>query len=407
MDDGLVASFADFHQGLPTIIPNFGFDSTLEDQDGKMELHRAVISKDVREIDRLLSAGVAIDVRDSIGNQALHYGVTSASLPVVVKLLQYGADVNSKGLLGRSPLHMAVTISDVGIVETLLREPVIVSDQDDEGDTPLHLAISNDTGKDTPIIRSLLKALPDLDLRNRDRVSAFHKILDRPYSDDRRSTNDTPQNILLCIRQGADISAPLHDGRSPLESFLSRSKLWSNSRRFRTTENEIIREFLERGCSPTTPMSSGDPLVTHYFSKLFEEYDTDKDLAKLFCKVTDTNHILSASQTGDRILHLVLDLCKLWYFRNDNDVPEMIRTLVTMLLDKGADPNSQGGNGDTPLLRILQKSMRIKLYEESMRALLAHGCNIWSRSQGSDCALTLAAKNPKLHNTILKPFPRS
>ena len=77
-------------------------------EDGKTELHRAVINRNVEEVKSLLSDGAAVNVKDNFGNDPLHYAATEGILEPVTMLLQFGAHVNSRGRLGRSPLHLAV-----------------------------------------------------------------------------------------------------------------------------------------------------------------------------------------------------------------------------------------------------------------------------------------------------------
>ncbi len=56
----------------------------------KFALHRAVIVRDLGEIDKLLAEGVDIDERDAAGIPPLHYAIHLAYADVVVHLLQKG-----------------------------------------------------------------------------------------------------------------------------------------------------------------------------------------------------------------------------------------------------------------------------------------------------------------------------
>jgi ankyrin repeat protein len=80
-----------------------------QDNEGKTQLHHAIISESWDQFDSLLQAGIAVDIKDVSENQALHYAVLSGNVVVIRKLLQFGADVNARGQLGRSLLHLTFT----------------------------------------------------------------------------------------------------------------------------------------------------------------------------------------------------------------------------------------------------------------------------------------------------------
>src|SRR5271155_2766822 len=85
-------------------------DSMLNTQDsnGRTPLHRAVINGSVKEVERCLSSGAAVDILDSDGDQPLHLAAAGAFQEIVRLLLKYGADVDAKGHGGKSPLHMSL-----------------------------------------------------------------------------------------------------------------------------------------------------------------------------------------------------------------------------------------------------------------------------------------------------------
>lgn len=222
--------YMDFSQNLPntnlTAPIGFGFGLNEQDNDGKTQLHRAAISKDMEQVERLLFAGIAVDIKDRVGNEPLHYGVIADEPEIVKLLLRFGANVNAKGQLGCSPLHLAVSHKD--IVNALLQEGANVSRQDDKGDTPLHLALSIPPGCPTyncAVIDALLQSRADVNLANEAGITPFLKLLDQPYDfQNMMSHGRTIHNYMISfLESGASVTKSSPDNETPLQIFLSRS----------------------------------------------------------------------------------------------------------------------------------------------------------------------------------------
>ena len=64
--------------------------TTMSGAGGQYPLHRAVITRNVEEIDRLIASGVDINERDAAGIPSLHYAIHLGYLDVVNHLIAKG-----------------------------------------------------------------------------------------------------------------------------------------------------------------------------------------------------------------------------------------------------------------------------------------------------------------------------
>ncbi|KAF8850756.1 ankyrin, partial [Acephala macrosclerotiorum] len=72
---------------------------------GRTLLHQAVISRSLKDVEKYLSMGSAVDIQDEENNKPLHHAANRGFEEIVRLLLKNGADVNAKGKSGRTPLH--------------------------------------------------------------------------------------------------------------------------------------------------------------------------------------------------------------------------------------------------------------------------------------------------------------
>ena len=196
--------------------------SNTQDNDGRTQLHRAVIGGSKELVQKLLTSGAAVNLRDHANNEPLHYAILGNFVEIVELLLKFGADFDSKGQDGRSPLHMSVPYK--AILKALLNRPVSVSCQDERGDTPLHLAISPANMEVSPsltVIPLLLDAGADINIANIAGVTPFHMIVDQT-TDEADSYAAMHLNLFLDVEP--DISLRTRENKLPFEIFLEKSK---------------------------------------------------------------------------------------------------------------------------------------------------------------------------------------
>ncbi len=155
------------------------------DSSGRTLLHRAVISRSLKDVEKYLSMGSAVDVQDEENNTPLHHAANRGFKEIIHLLLKNGADPNAKDKSGRTPLHMSIRFPKV-MKEILNAYPVIlniypaISSQDDNGDTPLHLALSSSTLDERPkgtTIERLILAGANVNALNAAQITPFHMLL--------------------------------------------------------------------------------------------------------------------------------------------------------------------------------------------------------------------------------------
>lgn len=409
------AGYDVFDESLASGI-EFPFASSHHDPEGKTPLHHAIINKDLEQVRNLLNAGAAVDIKDFTGSGPLHYGVLTANLELVQLLLRYGAEANTKGPSGRTPLHQAVSMSNLEITETLLRSGSMVSELDDNGDSPLHAASRlpyKDTRGVPPLTTRLLQSGADVNLANKSGMTAFHTVLDQPftapthhwYSDPRQYVRAT---ILTFIDHNANVNAPFPDGRTPMQVFLERSGFgWTRKRKMyswhgssrkpdETREARIMSVLLDK-CDPSKRlMPSGESLAHHYIRTSWGEWNADCSWASKLCQLAEPHQL---ARDGNSLLHELMLKPK-----------PAAESLVADLLRRGWDPVQYNKRGQTPLhllLQVPETTANRPVIENLLLMMSNVKVNLWLRANEGTSVLSEAArrfmkKSPSLIRALLR-----
>src|ERR1022692_3228112 len=105
------------------------------------DLHDAVRSGNLEQVQDLIAHGAGVNDRDSLGATPLHDAAWSGNVEIAAWLIEHGADVKAVHAEGGStPLAYAVMKNDVAMVELLLARGADVKAADKSGATALHLA---------------------------------------------------------------------------------------------------------------------------------------------------------------------------------------------------------------------------------------------------------------------------
>ncbi|KFY09883.1 hypothetical protein V492_05302 [Pseudogymnoascus sp. VKM F-4246] len=342
--------------------------------DGKTSLHHAVIAQDKNQVRDLLFEQAAINVKDSSGNDPLYYAAQGGDLDIVALLLRFGADVCSKNDFERTPLHMAMRHIDV--VRALLKEGALLSSQDRNGDTPFHYVFYNalEIRQQLSIIDVLLEYDCDLNIENNSGRTPFLEFLGQYsyYS----TKKDFPRCVSRMLHKGADVTKSGVDGRSPFQIFLSNGEAQNYFRAYYddiTNVVETLESFIQRGASCFTEMPDKRSLVAYCFESA-NRYWWSRDTARILCTLTKPDKVVN----GTSVLHELSAQCG-----RDNFVEFM-----NILLQNGADPNSENRNGKTPLILALGQNKRsVKTF---VLALVAKGADPWLSDPPGNCALFTA-----------------
>ena len=117
------------------------------DQDGRSQLHNAVIDHQGGRIVELLAAGSDVNRKDNGGWTPLHFAAQEQDVEIAATLIEAGAEVDSKDHCGNTPLWRAVSDyhGDGRLIELLRRKAADAFVQNEKGVSPVALArrISN------------------------------------------------------------------------------------------------------------------------------------------------------------------------------------------------------------------------------------------------------------------------
>lgn len=109
------------------------------------ELLTAADRGKIREVEKLLSAGVDVNIKDSDGRTALHHVVRGGAVfrrpkirnHIIHLLKQHGADLDAKTNGGDTALHFAVMFGRRAEAAMLIAEGADVDADNSDGTTPL------------------------------------------------------------------------------------------------------------------------------------------------------------------------------------------------------------------------------------------------------------------------------
>ncbi|KAN0141504.1 Ankyrin repeat-containing domain protein [Lactarius tabidus] len=323
----------------------------------------------------LLKYGCKVDVRDARKQTALHKTIDrhdKVAIDVVQFLLDNGADVNAQRDDLRTPLHLALNVGELSVARILLEHQADVNARNDDGQTPLHLLsrwevpLEKD-GMDLAML--FLKCGANVNDRDKDRATPLHLasyfkrleivrlLLD--HGADTTMENDrteTPLQIVImgisnAQGDGVDVARLLVEHRAKAytqaKSQVSTSDLgWcfvkeigrvllGDEDDFEAAENysgQTFQQWIEEPGVDGNVHDKYDTILLH--SALHQ--GSPEMVARLLdqcVKVNEKNH------WGETALHVIS--------RSRHNSQGAHAALV--LLERGADVNSQRKNNWTPL----------------------------------------------------------
>ncbi len=345
----------------------------LRDVDGESIVHYFVKTRDEKAIDRCISVGIPLSVKDNNELTPLHIAFSSpensASIRIAAKLLLSGAEpvrgdfsyfedaVRTHNMIlrfndGQTPLHLATIDGHTGVVDYILNEKTsvrtvdILAAQDISGATPLHEAVrygrvdiarlllskgakinAMDSLGKTPLLliipKNAMQSMYPLLLKNKANINQKDMYGDTVLHV--ATMADAPVNTLaLLTSNGASVNERNKEGVTPLALAIE------------TQHPEQVQFFAKNGADVYAEDMEGNTPLT----KALES----ESRAMLETLITSTN-IASTDSSGNTALHIAVS----------KDSPlEYIRYLVQM----GADVNARNKNGDSVLFISVQKNRR-------------------------------------------------
>ena len=374
--------FSSFEDAVITRNPSMRFD------DGQTPLHIATIQGQTGVVEYLISRGASTKAKDISGSTPLHEAVRYGRVEIVSKLLKSGADPNAQDSLGKSPLLiMSNQESRSEIYSLLLTYGADPNSKDMYGDTPLHIATM--AGMKTSILEKLVKSGADINERNKKGVTPLALAVEHQWT----------EHIDFYAKGGADIHAEDMEGKTPLSRALDISldmtkKLVnsSNASSRDSMGNTPLHIAIERGASldqitylidcgadinarnrnGDSPLflavknnlrAVGEILLAKQadvFATNTENYSPLRMAMTLGGEVQDWILSSEVIKDSDGIGNTPLHYAAEW----------QIDSAVSVLLEKGANPDVQNSNGETPLFSAVKTDST-----STLRILLQKGAN--------------------------------
>ena len=245
---------------------------------------------------------------------ALHSA--SEHTDVVQVLIDAGADIEAMNFEDRSPLQWACITGVLDVVKVLVRAGAGVCVTDSRGCACLAQASANGC---TDIVRYLL-CLPEVDvnLRNDDNKTALQRAVDMNRTD----------IVHLLIDAGADVNTQNNEGHSPLYVACKSGEL------------DIVKMLVRAGAGVSVADNDG------YTCLMLAAWHGHTDIVRYLVGVPEVelNHQSGAAASSNTALHLAA--------RNKRT------DVVQVLIDAGADIDTQNNLGHSPLHYACKKGAR-------------------------------------------------
>lgn len=375
-------SYSYFEDALKTRNPSMRFD------EGQTPLHIAVILNDEAIARYLIDQGSSTKAKDISGSTPLHEAVRYGRLKIARDLLDAGADVNARDSMGKTPLLIITPATNrEQIYELLLSRGADANSTDSFGDNALHIATLTEVS--VPILETLVANGADINERNKKGLTPLAQAVQRR----------TAEHIEFFASLGADIHAEDIDSNTPLiraldaglditkqlinqENSSSRDSMGNTPLHItvaRQVSLDQIQFLLDGGSDANarnrnghSPLylavernnrTIGELLLTYgadVFSSDSENYSPLRIALTAGGDVQDwilTSEVIKAVDgAGNTPLHYAAE----WKLDN----------AVSVLLEKGADPNSQNTNGESAIFSAVKADNT-----EAMKLLLESGAD--------------------------------
>ena len=356
-----VAASSNENPAVIAVLLEAGTDVNARDGGENTPLHHAARQNDnLMVIAALIDAGADINARDEYGSTPLHEAAFLSENPVLIAaLLEAGADINARTESERTPLHLAARWNDnPAVIAALLDAGVDANARDEDGRTPLDVA--RQEGRPAEIIAALEEGARSVGEAGSAAAPATQSVdCEGWISNEQERLRDfyggiTPDDVLACLRAGADPNAelpvqryrPLHmaaayssnpavitalvDAGADLNATSEFGVMPLHAAAKWNSIPDIIEALVEAGADP----NAGDPIYSLTPLHSAAKFNQNPAIAQTLLD--------AGADPNARGRH---DITPLHRAAAHNPNPEVIETL----LRGGADPTAQDGAGRTPL----------------------------------------------------------
>ena len=316
----LHAAAAGGHADVVKFLITKDFEVEALSEDDETPLHYAVLGNKQEATELLIASGAKVDSGETPPLFAAAY---AGHKDMVKFLISRGADIN-KG--PQTALHRAVAWWEMDAVKLLLELGADVNAQNDVGNTPLHAAINTWW---VEVAEVLISHGAKIDLKNNQGQTPL--IM---------ATNDWFNKMArLLIEKGADIHAKDNQGQTAIDIAI-------------TQENTEIVQLLESKGAKSPELAHRKNILHHAAAN-----NTAKEFKALFAQTLDVSLRDAKDNNGFTPLH-----CAIHFWRTGN---------AKLLIDRGADLNTQDNEGYTPLHLAAWQGMK-----ELARFLINRGAKL-------------------------------
>jgi len=348
-----------------------GADVNCQQDDLCTPLHLAARYGELKVAQVLLEHGADVDSRDNMGKTPLHLLFKSSvrdyddipyyddipdydNIPDFARLLlEHGTDVNIRDEDGNTLLHLVMNLWMYKFARILLELGADVSVENNMGKTPLHLLFEDDDPGDDDIpnfARLSLEHGADVNLRTTNEWTLLHVAVFRGWLETAR----------MLLDHGANVNAENEQGQTPLH-LVSRGHYYSQEHGV-----GLARMLLERGVDVNAPDKDHDTAL--HSASDFGRIEIARVLLDHGANVNMEN------ERGETPLHIVS--------RGKYDSQEHGVGIARLLLERGVDVNAQNKDYNTAL-----HSAAFRGRLEIVQVLLDQGANANTENDRCDAPL--------------------
>ena len=331
------------HVSVVSILVAAGADVNANIGGGTTPLHQAAYLGHASVVSILIAAGADVNAKDTRGETPLYDAAFRGYAFIVSILIAAGADVNATtNYLSQTPMHQAAYRGHASVVSILIAAGADVNAKTDNGETPLYWAASR---RHASIVSILIAAGGHWGVVCAN-AAIFNPAGPSPPCLCESPNVGTPEN---CVAPSAESCAEFHDP----PRFYDASAGECGDRLY-PCHGSTIRKADNSGCEcPPNSYAHGDPSGGSH-SHIPDTAICHANHAPIF---HDLNGWLDFIQTDNStlILHFISD-----HDESPNQLAHAIQhsahRAITILINRGANLNLADSDGDTPLHLAARKT---------------------------------------------------
>jgi ankyrin repeat protein len=324
-------------------------DKDTQSNDGASPLMYAIMSNNIKFVNKLIQKKVNVNIVDNKGNSALIISVFEDPKILQALLRVNGIDINHRDELGRTALAVSIQVDKENNALLLLEHRADPNIIPTNGISPLMYSLN----KDPKVLTALLKVQG---------IEINHRDPDGETALTRAIKNKKTNAALLLLEHGADPNILPNDGKIPIVDLFNDPR-YPNKKR-------LILSLLDHGVDPNThdPESHQNTLLC--MAVLSQDMDIFNRLIELGADVNRGNGqnltpLMFASHNGNQAMIAAL-------LERGADVNQRAQSNLSALLYAIANGKNPDRVGTVSLLLQAQPPIRLNdQFQRSYTALIA------------------------------------